>query len=76
MVTPPRNKGKKVGVFATRSPHRPDNIGLSCVKYIKHEGLKIYISGSDMLDGTPVLDVKPYLPYSDSFPDALTGWAG
>ncbi|MBV6513702.1 MAG: tRNA (adenine(37)-N6)-methyltransferase [Ignavibacteriaceae bacterium] len=76
MVTPPRNKGKKVGVFATRSPHRPDNIGLSCVKYIKHEGLKIYISGSDMLDGTPVLDIKPYLPYSDSFPDALTGWAG
>lgn len=76
MVTPPRNKGKKVGVFATRSPHRPNGIGLSCVRYIKHEGLKIYISGSDMLDGTPVLDIKPYLPYSDSFPDALTGWAG
>jgi tRNA-Thr(GGU) m(6)t(6)A37 methyltransferase TsaA len=76
MVTPPRNKGKKVGVFATRAPHRPNNIGLSCVRYIKHEGLKIYIGGSDILDGTPVLDIKPYLPYCDSFPDALTGWAG
>lgn len=76
MVTPPRNGGKKVGVFASRSPHRPNRTGLSCVKYIKHEGLNIYISGSDMLDGTPVLDIKPYLPYSDSFPEAATGWAG
>lgn len=74
MVTPPKNNGMKVGVFASRSPHRPNQIGLSCVRMIRTEGLKIYIAESDMLDGTPVLDLKPYLPYSDSFPDASTGW--
>jgi tRNA-Thr(GGU) m(6)t(6)A37 methyltransferase TsaA len=74
MVTPPRHTRKKVGVFATRSPHRPNRIGMSCVKLEKIEGLKIYISESDILDGSPVLDIKPYLPYSDSFPDAATGW--
>lgn len=74
MVTPPKNKGKKVGVFASRSPHRPNHIGLSCVKLVKTEGLKVYISGSDILDGSPVFDIKPYLPYSDSFPDSATGW--
>lgn len=74
LVTPPRNNGKKVGVFASRAPYRPNQIGLSCVKLLKIEGLKIYISESDLLNGTPVLDIKPYLPYSDSFPDAKTGW--
>ncbi|GJQ31831.1 MAG: hypothetical protein HBSAPP04_06700 [Ignavibacteriaceae bacterium] len=74
MVTPPRNNGRKVGVFATRSPHRPNNIGLSCVRLLKVEGLDIHISGSDILDGSPVLDIKPYIPYSDSFPSASTGW--
>jgi tRNA-Thr(GGU) m(6)t(6)A37 methyltransferase TsaA len=74
MVTPPKNNGMKVGVFASRSPHRPNQIGLSCVRMIRTEGLKIYIAESDILDGTPVLDIKPYLPYSDSFPDASTGW--
>ncbi len=74
MVTPPRHTRKKVGVFATRSPHRPNRIGMSCVKLEKIEGLKIYISESDILDGSPVLDIKPYLPYSDSFPDSATGW--
>ena len=74
MVTPPRHTRKKVGVFATRSPHRPNRIGMSCVKLEKIEGLKIFISESDILDGSPVLDIKPYLPYSDSFPDAATGW--
>jgi tRNA-Thr(GGU) m(6)t(6)A37 methyltransferase TsaA len=70
MVTPPRNKGKKVGVFASRSPHRPNGIGLSCVTLNRIEGLNIYISNSDILDGSPVLDIKPYLPWSDSFPDS------
>ncbi len=75
LVTPPRNDGKKVGVFASRSPHRPNGIGLSCVTLKKIDGLDIYISNSDILDGSPVLDIKPYLPWSDSFPESKTGWA-
>jgi len=74
MVTPPRHTREKVGVFATRSPHRPNRIGMSCVRLERIEGLKIFISESDILDGSPVLDIKPYLPYSDSFPDSATGW--
>ncbi|MCX6174586.1 MAG: tRNA (N6-threonylcarbamoyladenosine(37)-N6)-methyltransferase TrmO [Ignavibacteriales bacterium] len=74
LVNPPRHIRKKVGVFATRAPYRPNHIGMSCVKLEKIEGLKIFISGSDILDGSPVIDIKPYLPYSDSFPDAETGW--
>ncbi|KAF0152611.1 MAG: hypothetical protein FD143_927 [Ignavibacteria bacterium] len=75
LVNPPRHTTKKVGVFASRAPYRPNQIGISCVKLIKVEGLKIYFSQSDILDGSPVLDIKPYLPYSDSFPEAATGWA-
>lgn len=75
LVTPPRHTRKKIGVFATRAPYRPNQIGLSSVKLDKVEGLNIYISESDMLDDTPVIDIKPYLPYSDSFPDVKTGWA-
>ncbi|HCY74615.1 MAG TPA: tRNA (N6-threonylcarbamoyladenosine(37)-N6)-methyltransferase TrmO [Ignavibacteriales bacterium] len=74
LVTPPRHTRKKIGVFATRAPYRPNAIGLSCVKLDKVDGLKIHISESDILDGSPVLDIKPYLPYSDSFPDSKTGW--
>jgi tRNA-Thr(GGU) m(6)t(6)A37 methyltransferase TsaA len=74
LVNPPRHTRKKVGVFATRAPYRPNQIGLSCVKLDKVDGLKIYISESDILDGSPILDIKPYLPYSDSFPDVKTGW--
>jgi len=74
LVTPPRHTRKKVGVFATRAPYRPNHIGLSCVKLDKVEGLKIHVSESDILDGSPILDIKPYLPYSDSFPDVKTGW--
>lgn len=74
LVNPPRHTRKKIGVFATRAPYRPNHIGLSCVKLEKVDKLKIYISESDILDGSPVLDIKPYLPYSDSFPYALTGW--
>ncbi|HRN27806.1 MAG: tRNA (N6-threonylcarbamoyladenosine(37)-N6)-methyltransferase TrmO [Ignavibacteriaceae bacterium] len=74
LVNPPRYLNGKIGVFATRAPYRPNQIGLSCVKLEKVEGLKIFISESDILDGTPILDIKPYLPYSDSFPDLKTGW--
>jgi len=63
LVTPPRHTRNKVGVFATRAPYRPNQIGLSCVKLEKVEGLKIFISESDILDGSPVLDIKPFLPY-------------
>ncbi|MFA6596291.1 MAG: tRNA (N6-threonylcarbamoyladenosine(37)-N6)-methyltransferase TrmO [Ignavibacteriaceae bacterium] len=74
LVTPPRHTREKIGVFATRAPYRPNHIGMSSVKLEKVEGLKIFISESDILNGSPVLDIKPYLPYSDSFPDAATGW--
>jgi tRNA-Thr(GGU) m(6)t(6)A37 methyltransferase TsaA len=74
LISPPRHTRKKVGVFASRAPYRPNQLGISCVKLEKVEGLNIYISESDMLDGSPVIDIKPYLPYSDSFPDAATGW--
>ena len=74
LVTPPRHTREKIGVFATRAPYRPNHIGMSCVKLEKVEGLKVFISKSDILDGSPIIDIKPYLPYSDSFPDAATGW--
>lgn len=65
-ISPPRLDGKKVGVLATRSPHRPNPIGISLVKVDKVEGSIIYFYGSDMVDGTPVLDIKPYIPQYDS----------
>jgi tRNA-Thr(GGU) m(6)t(6)A37 methyltransferase TsaA len=74
LVSPPRHTRTKVGVFSTRAPYRPNPIGLSCVKLEKVEGLKIFISGSDILNSSPILDIKPYLPYSDSFPGSSTGW--
>lgn len=74
-VNPPfHSPQKKIGLFATRAPYRPNPIGISCVRLIKTEGLKIYISESDILDGSPIIDIKPYLPYSDSFPESKTGW--
>lgn len=81
LVRPPRLGGnKKVGVFASRSPFRPNHIGLSSVKFEKLEktekyGTVIVISGADLLDGTPVYDVKPYLPFTDCHPDAKGGYA-
>lgn len=80
-VRPPMLGGnKRVGVFATRSPYRPNNIGLSAVKLEKidletNEGPVLYVSGVDLMDGTPIYDVKPYLPYADSIPDAVGGFA-
>ena len=81
-VRPPRLGGNtRVGVFATRSPFRPNAIGLSSVKIKKIEpdtpkGPVIYVSGADLMDGTPILDIKPYLAYADSHPDAVDGFAG
>ncbi len=72
-VQPPRADAK-VGVFATRSPHRPNPIGLSAVKIVGVEGLVVQVRELDLLDGTPVLDLKPYVPYADAHPDARSGW--
>lgn len=72
-VKPPRG-GPKRGVLATRSPHRPNAIGLSAVELIQIEGRTLHLRGVDLLDGTPVLDIKPYVPYADAFPDAKAGW--
>ena len=80
-VRPPRLGGnKRCGVFATRSPFRPNPIGLSCVKMTgikKHpeKGMIIEVEGADLMDGTPIFDIKPYLPYADCVPDARGGFA-
>lgn len=74
-VRPPRLGGnKKLGVFATRSPHRPNKIGLSLVKLIRIEGTSLIVSGGDFLDQTPVYDIKPYLKEIESIPEAQSGW--
>ncbi|MBK9322800.1 MAG: tRNA (N6-threonylcarbamoyladenosine(37)-N6)-methyltransferase TrmO [Bdellovibrionaceae bacterium] len=73
-VLPPRGSPTKVGVFATRAPYRPNPIGMSCVRLIKVKGLKLVVEGADLLDQTPLLDIKPYLPYADSFADSKMGW--
>ncbi len=75
-VSPPRLSGEKRGVFATRAPFRPNPIGLSSVKIeeIDFSEPSITVSGADMTDGTPIYDIKPYLPYTDSHPDALGGF--
>jgi len=80
MVRPPRLGGnRKVGVFASRSPYRPNPIGLSAVKLVgierKGKTLTLELHGTDLLDGTPVLDIKPYIPYADALPDADAGFA-
>lgn len=80
-VRPPRLGGnKRVGVFATRSPFRPNSLGLSCVKLIgiehtKERGDVLLVSGADLMNGTPIFDVKPYIVYADSRPDAVSGFA-
>ena len=72
-VKPPRG-GPKRGVLATRSPHRPNAIGMSAVQLVAIDGRTLRLRGVDLLDGTPVLDVKPYVPYADAFPDSKAGW--
>ena len=80
-VRPPRLGGnKRMGVFATRAPYRPNPIGLSSVKLVGIEHTKEYgdvlvVSGADLLDGTPIYDIKPYLPFTDSHPDATAGFS-
>jgi len=80
-VRPPRLGGnKRMGVFATRSPFHPNRLGLSCVKLIgieksKNDGFVLKVSGEDLLNGTPIIDIKPYLPFSDSYPEAKFGFA-
>ncbi|MBQ2730652.1 MAG: tRNA (N6-threonylcarbamoyladenosine(37)-N6)-methyltransferase TrmO [Clostridia bacterium] len=80
-VRPPRLGGnRRIGVFASRSPYRPNPLGLSVVKlerveHTAHEGVVLHVSGVDLLDGTPIYDIKPYLPFADAIPDALGGYA-
>lgn len=78
-VRPPRLGGNtRLGVFATRSPFRPNHLGLSCVRLLEidhtAQGAVLVVGGADLMDGTPILDIKPYIPYSDSVPDALGGF--
>lgn len=81
VIDPPRDqRNRDVGVFASRSPHRPNPIGISAVKleridYDAPGGVEIHVSGVDILDGTAVLDIKPYLPYADKIEEANSGWA-
>lgn len=79
-VRPPKLGGnKRVGVFATRSPFRPNSLGLSVVKLVEvkdtPDGKALVVSGADLLNGTPIFDIKPYLPYVDSIPEALGGFS-
>jgi tRNA-Thr(GGU) m(6)t(6)A37 methyltransferase TsaA len=74
-VLPPRSDRKR-GLFATRSPHRPNPIGMSAIRLLRVEGRVLHVCDLDLIDGTPVLDIKPYLPYADAFPDTKTGWVG
>lgn len=73
-VLVPRGPRQKRGVFATRSPHRPNPIGLSLVDLVEVRGLTLRVRNVDLLDGTPILDIKPYLPHVESHPDAYSGW--
>ena len=81
-VRPPRLGGNtRMGVFATRSPFRPNNLGLSCVRFLgleetKEFGTVIHVGGADLMDGTPIFDIKPYVPYADCQPEALNGFTG
>lgn len=73
-VLPPRTTSGRKGVLATRSPHRPNPLGLSVLRLERIEGLNLLVRDVDLLDGTPVLDIKPYVPYTDAFPGSGHGW--
>lgn len=73
-VLPPRSGRERKGVFSTRSPHRPNPIGLSLCKLLEVSGRTLRVENPDLLDGTPILDIKPYLPYVEAFPQSRTGW--
>jgi tRNA-Thr(GGU) m(6)t(6)A37 methyltransferase TsaA len=74
LVLPPRGPAKRRGVFATRSPHRPNPLGLTPVQLIAVEGRTLVLGACDLVDGTPIFDLKPYIPAYDAFPDARAGW--
>ncbi|MCF0224512.1 MAG: tRNA (N6-threonylcarbamoyladenosine(37)-N6)-methyltransferase TrmO [Fibrobacter sp.] len=65
---------ERIGTFASRSPYRPNPIGLSCVRLLKIEGLTLYVDEADLLNETPIIDIKPYIPMADAFPNAKAGW--
>jgi tRNA-Thr(GGU) m(6)t(6)A37 methyltransferase TsaA len=71
---PPRGARAKRSLFATRSPDRPNPIGLSAVRLVRVEKANLHVRGIDLLDGTPILDIKPYVPYADAFPTSRAGW--
>ena len=74
-VTPPyAPENRKYGVFSTRSPHRPNPVDLSCVELEGVDGLNVYLNHCDILDRTPILDIKPYIPAVDAFPESKAGW--
>jgi tRNA-Thr(GGU) m(6)t(6)A37 methyltransferase TsaA len=73
-VQPPRGPRQRRSLFATRSPDRPNMLGLSAVQLVAVEGCDLRVRGIDLLDGTPILDIKPYVPYADAFPDSKAGW--
>jgi tRNA (adenine37-N6)-methyltransferase len=74
LVRPPRGPRVRRGLFATRSPDRPNPLGLSAVQLVRIDGLRLHVRGVDLLDGTPILDIKPYIPYADAFPSSRAGW--
>jgi tRNA (adenine37-N6)-methyltransferase len=74
LVRPPRGARVRRSLFATRSPDRPNPIGLSSLRLERVEGTRLFVRGVDLLDGTPILDIKPYIPYADAFPTARAGW--
>ena len=73
-IHPPRLKGESIGIFASRSPHRPSPIGLSLARLVKIDGATMHLAGIDLVDGTPILDVKPYIPEWDIAKRATPGW--
>jgi tRNA-Thr(GGU) m(6)t(6)A37 methyltransferase TsaA len=74
-VRPPRLGGNTaMGVWATRSPFRPNPLGLSCVELLAVEGMELLVQGADLMDGTPIYDIKPYIPYADAWPQARSGF--
>jgi hypothetical protein len=73
-VLPPRSTTGRKGVLATRSPHRPNPLGLSVLRLDRVDGLQLHVRDVDLLDGTPVLDIKPYVAYTDAYPDSGSGW--
>ena len=73
-VLPPRSTSGRKGVLATRSPHRPNPLGLSVLRLDRIDGLHLHVRDVDLLDGTPILDIKPYVAYTDAHPDSGNGW--